>query len=115
MARSYLWWPNIDREIEQVTKLCPSCQAATNALAVAPLHPWVWPSKPWHRLNVDFAGPFFGQMFFIVVDAHSQWPEVIEMKKTTAVATIQELRRLFAAYGLPTQLVSDNNPQFSFQ
>jgi len=41
MVRSYLWWPNIDPEIEQVTKLCPSCQVARNAPAVSPLHPWM--------------------------------------------------------------------------
>ena len=79
---------------------------------VAPLHPWTWPAKPWQRINIDFAGPFEGRMFLVVVDAHSRWPEVIEMKSTTATATIQELRRLFAAYGLPIQLVSDNGPQF---
>ncbi len=52
-------------------------------------------------------------MFLIVVDTHSRWPEVIEMKSTTSTATIQELRRLFAAYGLPSQVVSDNGPQFA--
>ena len=35
------------------------------------------------------------------------------MKSATSIATIQELRRLFAAYGLPVQLVSDNGPQFT--
>ena len=35
------------------------------------------------------------------------------MKSTTAIATIKELRRLFAAYGLPERLVSDNGPQFT--
>lgn len=35
------------------------------------------------------------------------------MKSTTATATIKELRRLFATYGLPEHLVSDNEPQFT--
>ena len=77
---------------------------------VAPLHPWTWPAKTWQRINIDFAGPFQGRMFFITVDAHSWWPEVIEMTSTTATATIQELRRLFAAYGLPQQIASNNGP-----
>ena len=34
------------------------------------------------------------------------------MNSTTAQRTIVELRKLFAAYGLPEQLVSDNGPQF---
>ena len=45
-------------------------------------------------------------------DAHSKWLEVIDMSSTTASATIQQLRSLFASYGLPEQLVSDNGPQF---
>ena len=36
-----------------------------------PLHPWVWPEAPWRRIDIDFAGPFMGKMFFVVVDAHS--------------------------------------------
>ena len=48
----------------------------------------------------------------IVIDTHSKWPEVIEINSTTAQRTIVELRKLFAAYRLPEQLVSDNGPQF---
>lgn len=52
-------------------------------------------------------------MFFVVVDAHSKWPEVEIMKTTTAEKTIKVLRNLFARHGLPEQLVSDNGPQFT--
>ena len=45
-------------------------------------------------------------MFFVIVDAHSKWAEVIEIKSTTAAAIITELRWLFATYGLPEQVVS---------
>ena len=78
-----------------------------------PLHPWVWPSRPWQRIHVDFAGPFLGKSFLVVVDAHSKWPEVFEMSSTTALKTIATLRHLFAAYGLLEQLVSNNGPQFT--
>jgi len=84
-----------------------------NAPVPAQLHPWLWPAKPWQWIHVDFARPFMGKMFLIVVDAHSKWPEVIEMSSTTATLTIAALRRLFAASGLPQQLVSDNGPQFT--
>ena len=112
LARSYLWWPGLDKELEDCAKSCVACQAVKSAPAKAPLHPWLWPAKPWQRVHVDFAGPFLGKTFLIVVDAHSKWPEVMEMTSTTALKTIMELRKLFAAYGLPEQLVSDNGPQF---
>ena len=50
-------------------------------------------------------------MFFIVVDAHSKWPEVVAMSSTTSTSTIEALRSMFSHYGLPEQLVSDNGPQ----
>ena len=80
--------------------------------APAPLHTWLWPTKPWMHVHVDLAGSFQGKMYFIIVDAHSKWPEVIPMSTTKSNETIAELRRLFAAHGLPQQLVSDNGPQF---
>ena len=112
LARSYVWWPGLDREVEQLVASCLPCQSVKNAPSVAPLHPWLWPAKPWQRIHVDFAGPVEKRMLMVVVDAHSKWPEVIEMTSTTSELTIQALRGLFAVHGLPDQLVSDNGPQF---
>ena len=61
---------------------------------------------------MDFARPFAGRMFLLVVNAHSKWPEIHIMPTTTASKTISVLREMFARYGLPQQLVSDNGPQF---
>ncbi len=73
LARMYVWWPGIDDEIENSVRLCRSCQATQSTPAPAPLNPWQWPSRPWSRLHVDFAGPFMGKTLLIVIDAHSKW------------------------------------------
>jgi hypothetical protein len=112
LARSYVWWPGIDNDIEILVKQCHGCQMQQNAPHKSNLHPWEWPSSPWERVHVDFAGPFLNRMFLIVVDAHSKWPECILMKCTTAEKTVEELRTIFARNGLPKQLVSDNGSQF---
>ena len=113
LARSYVWWPNLDKEIEWSVKQCDHCLAVKGSPPKAPLHPWIWPTRPWQRVHLDFAGLFCNKMFLISVDAHSKWPEVIEMSKTTSTRTIAELRKLFASYGLPEQIVTDNGPQFT--
>ena len=112
IARSYVWWPGLDKNIEDMVKVCTKCQSVEETPPLAPLHPCTWPSRPWERIHVDFAGPFLGKMYFIIVDAHSKWPEVFEMPSTSAEQTVCTLRNLFASYGLPLQLVSDNGPQF---
>ncbi|XP_051783661.1 uncharacterized protein K02A2.6-like [Erpetoichthys calabaricus] len=112
LARSYVWWPGIDSQIELQAKSCHSCQSMQKEHGLAPLHPWMWPTSPWERIHVDFAGPFEGNMYLIVIDAHSKWPEVHIMDNTTACKTIQVLRSLFSQYGIPHILVSDNGPQF---
>nr|XP_055071051.1 uncharacterized protein K02A2.6-like [Misgurnus anguillicaudatus] len=115
IARSYVWWPGIDADIELQVKMCQSCQQIQKMPPQAPLHPWEWPSKPWERIHVDFGGPCEGYMYLVVVDAHSKWPEVRLMTSTTAGKTIDVLRNLFSHYGLPEVLVSDNGPQFVSQ
>ena len=112
LARSYMWWPRMDKAIEEVAKGCNGCQLTQNNPKTALLHSWELPARPWQRIHIDFAGPFLGTMFLIVVDVHSKWPEVIPMTTTTASRTNEELRKLFATHGLPEQLVSENGPQF---
>ena len=54
-------------------------------------------------------------MILIAVDAHSKWPEAHLMTTTTTSKTIVILREMFARYGLPRQIVTDNGPQFISQ
>ena len=110
IAWSYIWWPLIDQDIEDRVKCCDKCQSSP---PVAPLHPWLWPSQPWQWIHIDYAGPVQGTMLLVVVDAHSKWPEVVPMSFTSSHVTIRALRRLFATYGLPCQVISDNGPQFT--
>ncbi len=71
LARSYLWWPQMDSEIETRVKTCEVCQESRALPSPAPLHPWQWPQEPWIRLHLDFAGPYMGHMFLVIQDAHS--------------------------------------------
>ncbi len=45
VARSFVWWPGLDKDLELVASSCKSCKMVKQAPAKAPLHPWVWPSK----------------------------------------------------------------------
>lgn len=52
-------------------------------------------------------------MYLVAVDAHSKWPEVINLKKNTkASALIEVCKTLFARHGLPNHVVTDNGRQF---
>ena len=102
----------MDSAIEEIVRSCRQCVNTKLAPPAAPLIPWVWPSRPWQRIHVDFA-THLGKHYLVVVNAHSKWPEVIgSMVKTTAEATINALRCIFGRYGLPEQVVSDNGPPF---
>ena len=112
LARSYIWWPGIDQEIEATTKSCDGCQRMKVNQQLVPVHPWEYPEGPWRRIHVDYAGPFESHMFLVVVDAFSKWPEVVVMKDSDALHTIEALREMFSRWGISRQLVTDNGPQF---
>ena len=113
LARSFVWWPGIDDDLESVVKECNQCQLTRHSPAQAPLHPWEFPAAPWERLHADFAGPFLGQMFLVVVDAFSKLMEVVQLPTATSAITIERLRSIFATHGLPRVFVTDNGPQFT--
>jgi hypothetical protein len=112
-ARMHVWWPKMSESIEELAKKCYACAQIKGDPPKAPLHSWQWPERPWQRLHIDYAGPFLGRQFLIVVDAHSEFPYAIPVPDTTANVTIKELYALFSVHGLPDQIVSDNGAQFT--
>lgn len=110
-AHSYVWWPDMDKAIEQTVRHCSSCQQVCSVPSPTPMMPWMWPGGPWQRAHIDFAEKD-KQYYLVVVDAYSKWPEIFLMRSTTAEATVNVLRTPFSKYGLISQIVSDNDPQF---
>ena len=101
LSRRHVWWPHLDRDLETLSKNCDACQEERMYLQQHLfIHGHGLP-KPWIRIHLDFAGPFLGRKFMIMVDAHSKWPEVLEMSSKTAEKTIEVLRLVFATHGLP--------------
>ncbi|XP_054279051.1 uncharacterized protein K02A2.6-like [Macrosteles quadrilineatus] len=112
LARSYVWWPKIDQEIEEMVKECKICQMTRKSATLAPLQPWSWPKHNWQIIHLDFAH-YENKEFLIIVDSFSKWIEVFSMSTTTSTKTIEKLRHCFAAYGLPCTVVTDGGPQFT--
>ncbi|XP_064475712.1 uncharacterized protein K02A2.6-like [Ornithodoros turicata] len=115
LARSVVWWPGIDDEIERKVRTCLQCQETRPDPLRARLHPWEFTRNPWARLHIDFAGPFQGRCFLLVVDAHSKWLEVFQLTSLSSVTVCEKLRTLFATHGVPDTIVSDNGAAFTSQ
>ncbi|XP_055542887.1 uncharacterized protein K02A2.6-like [Wyeomyia smithii] len=112
LARSFVYWPNIDDDIETCVRHCSSCAEAAKSPRKTDLESWPIPSKPWERIHIDYAGPVNGYYYLVIVDAYSKWPEVFRTRSTTTTATLEILEETFARYGNPRTLVSDNGSQF---
>lgn len=113
LARGYCWWPGIDNDIESLAKNCVDCQSYSNNPVKVDVHPWQPSTAPMQRVHIDFAGPFLEKNFFIMIDAYSKWPEVHIMNNITSRSTIEVCEKIFAAYGIPQILVSDNGRTFT--
>ena len=113
LARSVVWWPGIDRSIEELAASCFTCRSHSPAPPSDELHPWQYPAKAWSRLHIDFAGPRKGKYYMVLCDAFSKWIEVEIMSSIDAGHTIKKLVSIFARFGLPDVIVSDNAPTFT--
>lgn len=112
LARAYIYWPNIDKQIENFVKTCSRCALAGKSPCKTLLHSWPIPFKPWERIHIDYA-EFKTSNFLIIVDAYSKWPEIIRTSISTSSKTISILSSIFSRFGSPNQIVSDNGTQFT--
>lgn len=69
IARSYVWWPNIDEHIENLCRACNTCNSVRQAPPKCSLNVWKFNPEPWTRLHLDFLGPVNGHKYLIVVDS----------------------------------------------
>lgn len=114
LARRYVYWKRIDKDIERLVRECEACVSIRHSPIKAPLHPWEEPERNWQRIHIDYAGPYQGHQFLVVMDAKSKWAEIeTSTSSPTTASTIELLQEMFARHGFPDVLVSDNATIFT--
>ena len=108
-----MWWPGISKQIEKMVHNCPHCTRERKPRK-EPLLSTSLPTYPWQKIGSDLF-LLNGSTYLIVSDYFSRFPEVIKLTNTTSAGVISALKSLFARYGIPEELVSDNGPQYASQ
>ena len=115
LARSTVYWPRIDFDIEDLCRKCTSCGQFQNKPDKPSIHPWMMPEKPWSRLHLDHAINFLGRNWLVLVDAYLKYPCIHPTTSTSSKSTTAILEQEFAHFGYPHTLVTDNATTFMSQ
>lgn len=110
--REKVWWPQMDKQVEQYIKTCYPCQLVGPRGKPEPIQSTKLPEGPWMDLAVDIV-EVSGNKFLVVVDNYSRWPEVILLKKPDSQHVVAALEAIFLTHGLPLSVRSDNGPPFT--
>ena len=112
--RSHVWFPDIDKRVEDMIKSCIPCQVSHSSPENRePIQSTQLPDKPWSHIAIDFSGPYpTGEYALVVVDEYSRYPEIELVSSTNASLVISKLDSIFARHGFPDSMKSDNGPPF---
>ncbi|XP_048735644.2 uncharacterized protein K02A2.6-like [Ostrea edulis] len=112
LLREKVCFPGIDKIVESTIKSCIPCQATVETKRIEPLQMSPLPSGPWTEVSTDFCGPFpSGDYLMVVID--SRYPVVEILKSISAKSVLTRLDKIFAEFGIPCTLKSDNGPPFN--
>jgi transposase InsO family protein len=111
--RTKVWWPKLDVDAEKMCKSCSGCQVVGQFSPPEPMMRTEPPMGPWQDIAIDLMGPMpTGESLLVVVDYYSRFYEVVIMRSTTTQKVTVALSDIFARFGFPHSLKSDNGPQF---
>ena len=104
----------MNQRIEDIVSKCFSCQISTKVHHTEPAKMTELPKRPWETVEIDFCGPFPSYEYALVVtDQYSRYPEVEFVRSTSLQPTRRKLKKIFATYGVPKKVQTDNGPPFN--
>ena len=111
-AQQTVWWPGLSADITMTVKACEFCQIHKPTQRAEPMISTPLPESPWQRIAADLCD-HRGQNYLIITDYYSRYIEIIHMTATRSHDVIMKMKTVFARWGIPMELVSDNGPQFA--
>lgn len=116
ILRSRVWWPGMNGDAVEKVENCRGCTLTARKEPPNPMVRSKLPSGPWQQIAMDFNGPYAkydGLMILAIVDTYSRYLWAIPVSSTSFVALKKVLEQLFADYGYPESMRTDNGPPFN--
>jgi len=108
-----VYWPGLDNDIDNVITSCQICQDHLPSNHKEPVIFKPRPARPFQEVAADFC-TYGGKQFLIIVDCHTDWPDIIPMgNNTTTHHLIAAVRSAFCRTAIPDIFWSDGGPQFT--
>ena len=107
-ADECVWWPSLRHDVTDKCMKCDFCQVHQSAQRKEPLITTTLPNRPWSKISMDFADS--DQKYLVISDYYSRWIEIIKTPTPSCGAIIPKLNDLFATFGYPDEIISDNSP-----
>ena len=112
-ARESVYWPGMNGQLRDFILRCETCRAVkVKAQPKEPLMPHDRPPRAWAKVGIDLF-VIGTRNFLITVDYWSNFFEIDQLWSTDTAAVVKCLKRHFARYGTPDEVITDNGPQFT--
>ena len=112
LARDYVFWPSMTAHIKDKVRSCHICNAFRNQQQREPLLPHEPAGLLWEVVGTGIF-QFAGHSYLIIVDFCSKYFEVELLRQPTTMCVINSMKQVFARFGIPIKVVSDNAPQYN--
>ena len=107
-----MFWPRMSCELKDYIAKCDICLTHRSMPVREPLNQHEFVARPWSKISADLCD-LQGRTLLVVCDYFSNYIEVERVTKVNTTNVTKALKSMFARYGPPGALVSDNGPQFS--
>ena len=114
-AKQSVYWPGLNDQLGQLVLNCPLCLKYSQSKKKHDTHSALGqeiPTFPWTKVATDIFH-FEGNSYLVLVDYTSHFPIVRKLKSMTAQPIADHIKQIFAKYGWPNALVSDNRPCYA--
>ena len=111
-ARQSIYWPGINREIEDLVSRCSLCSTHRNKQQKEPLIEHEIPDTPWTKVASDLF-TLCGHDYVIVTDYFSKFVEIERLPNKSSTTVINKIKKIFSRHGIPKELCTDNGPEYS--
>ena len=111
-----MYWPGLYEELKELVINCTTClkfsSKKQNCVSKKQHARHKIPINPWSKVASDIYH-FEGDSYLLIIDYTSRFPIIRKLSVMTGKAIAQHMQTIFAEYGWPNRLVTDNGPCYT--